>query len=116
MKDVWLKKVARVDKFNTENVGVCILHFEMKYIKTMNEKGISLKRARLTNDAYPTIFNFEKDGFGDVLNKDLIGDFMNFKNLFATEVKATDWLTRSTESYVTFFKLHREKIVLLRSF
>lgn len=107
-KQIWLKKIARPGEFNIENVGVCIQHFEIKHIKTVNEKGIPLKRPRLKDDAIPTIFNFITDGFGETINEDLIPDFVNFKNQFGTKLKSKDWLTTSTLSCVTLFKLRNE--------
>lgn len=117
MKQTWLRAIPRTDTFNTKYLGVCILHFEVKYIQVVNEKGIPLKRPRLTEDAVPTLFSVTNDSFPDfspeesneVLNDDdVIRDFENFKKGLSTNVKLNDWLTLLTESSVTVFKLKVE--------
>ena len=62
-KKLWLRKIPR--DFNpTKNNGVCILHFEEKFIVRVDEVKrddgsilrVPRERLKLTNDAYPTIF------------------------------------------------------------
>lgn len=113
---MWLNNIPGLDLQRiAKESGVCILHFEGKFIKVTKENGVPLERARLTKDAIPTIFNYDEHGISDMfcynndINSDLIHSFDNFKSGFEANIETKDWIFRTTEFAVTLYKLRSEK-------
>lgn len=110
LKTVRLKNIGRKDVFNTECVGVCILHFEAKFIKRVNDSGNALVRPRLKDNAIPTIFNYNTDGISDIFDHDvidahLIRDFHHFKYEHRNHTNLFDWSTFIDELSISFYKI-----------
>jgi len=57
-KNHWKKAVSRDYPINTNNAGVCILHFQRKFIITHNERGVPLAKPMLTKNALPSTFSY----------------------------------------------------------
>lgn len=117
-KEEWKAAIPRKNPFNTDYAGVCMLHFERKFITTHNDRGVILPKPRLTKYAIPTIFNFAVDGIPDMFcydpeiikktdeeNEDRIQDFENLKNNYASHILHNGWFTTVCEGYITFYKL-----------
>lgn len=120
-REEWIKAIPRDDAFNTNHSGVCILHFERKFIVTRSKLGLLLKTPRLTNLALPTVFNFAVNGIPDMFtydpeviekiddgNNDLIRNFANLKDNYSNHISVQGWLTTASETHLTFYKLKRK--------
>ena len=66
-RDEWIKAIPRDDTIYS---GVCISHFEKKFIVSHNKLGLPLETPRLTKDAVPSIFNFAVNGIPDMFTYD----------------------------------------------
>lgn len=127
MKNAWLQAIPKENIIVIKNSGICILHFDMKYIKSVKADGSFLERPRLTDDAVPSIFNFnygipqifsfdaqfihkKQQEFIQERKKDenLIYSFEDFKNRVASQIKSKYWQSTSTDFSVTLFKMKSE--------
>ncbi|KAJ6648098.1 hypothetical protein Bhyg_03323, partial [Pseudolycoriella hygida] len=93
-KEIWLRAIPRDDPFNTDYTGVCIQHFDSKFIATHTTEGLPLAAPWLTKDAIPSVFEYTADGVPDMFYYDP-----------DTVRKNDGWLTTASEDHLTFYKL-----------
>lgn len=108
LREIWLNKIPRLDSFNTHYVGVCILHFEQKFIETAFKSGKPLTEPRLTRNAIPTIFNTNTDVIPVIsVNIDRIRNFHHFKEDFQRFIDLKQWSVACDDFSVSLYKLKR---------
>lgn len=116
LRDEWLRKIP-ADKINKQHGGVCILHFEERFIKRSKDNPL---KGRLVIGAIPTIFPKEdnsKEPEPDVqpdLNTEhafieshahTIGSFDTLKANLESMIQLDDWKVAYSESNLHLYKL-----------
>lgn len=114
LKQEWLRRLPR-KSFNTENTGVCILHFEEQYIKRYFINSTS--RVRLEHGAVPTLFlPSEKPNEQAVdervvdveIEANSIEGFDSLKSDLTSMLRLDNWKVACSESNVHIYKLMTE--------
>lgn len=103
LREKWLNIFPRKDEFSTKNSGVCILHFEDKFVK----HGVN---SVLKKEAIPTIFFYGDDEI-DMENEsekyanDIIDDYEDFvNNVLERVITSDDWEIKIIDSGVYIYK------------
>lgn len=106
LKEEWLRLIP-IKKFNKQNTGVCISHFEERYIKRSNENPL---KGRLVPGAVPTIFlNDASTVISEQVDIELdtnrIESFDTLKNDLETMLQLDEWKVASSEKHLHIYKL-----------
>lgn len=93
LKEEWLRNIP-VTTFNKQRTGVCISHFEERFIKRSNENPL---KGRLVNGAVPTVFSKDESSNEPVVQPDVITEHVVIE-LDANAIESFDTLKSDLES------------------
>lgn len=114
LKDEWLRQLPTT--INKRQTGVCILHFEDRFVKRSNDNPL---KGRLTSGAVPTIFLKDETEDGPVaaepniisqhvvieLDSNAIPNFDILKSELESSVRLDDWKVAYAETNLILYKL-----------
>lgn len=110
LKEEWLRNIP-VKNFNKQSTGVCILHFEERFLKRSNENPL---KARLVNGAVPTLFlkmynSNESTVVSEYVNIELdtntIDSFDTLKTNLTSVIQMDNWKVACSDSNLHIYKL-----------
>ncbi len=110
LKDEWKRSIPAT-KIDTQNSGVCILHFEDRFIKRSNDNPL---KGRLVSGAVPTLFpkddpdtelNVVAEHVVIELDANRIVNFDTLKSDLESVVQLENWKVAYSENTIHIYKL-----------